>query len=81
MPFWDAMIDEVAEGKTYLLTNGYTTLFRGNLRLNIGRYGELSEAEEEIEEVNMELDMSEEEHDYARRRRDYGDDRSYRRTY
>lgn len=81
MPFWNAMIDEVAEGKTYLLTNGYTTLFRGNLRLNIGRYGELTEAEEEIEEVNMELDMSEEEHEYARRRRDYGDNRSYSRSY
>jgi len=82
MPFWNEMIDEVAEGKTYLLTNGYTTLFRGNLRLNIGRYGELTEAEEEIEEVNMELDMSEEEHEYTRRRRDYGErDGSYRRTY
>jgi len=82
MPFWNAMIDEVAEGKTYLLTNGYTTLFRGNLRLNIGRYGELTEAEEEIEEVNMELDMSEEEHEYTQRRRDYGErDRTYRRSY
>lgn len=81
MPFWNEMIDEVAEGKTYLLTNGYTTLFRGNLRLNIGRYGELTEAEEEmVEEVNMELDMSEEEHEYTRRRRDYGDNRS-QRTY
>ena len=83
MPFWNEMIDEVAEGKTYLLTNGYTTLFRGNLRLNIGRYGELTEAEEEmVEEVNMELDMSEEEHEYTRRRRDYGErNRSYSRSY
>ena len=82
MPFWNAMIDDVAEGNTYLLTNGYTTLFRGNLRLNIGRYGELTEAEEAIEEVNMDLDMSEEEHEYTRRRKNYDDnDRSYRRTY
>ncbi len=72
VPLWDDTIDAVEAGKTYNLTNGYTGLFRGNLRLNVGRYGELSDAEEAIEEVNMELDMSAEEHEDTRRRRDYG---------
>ncbi|MFW9886313.1 MAG: hypothetical protein ACFFEX_18145, partial [Candidatus Thorarchaeota archaeon] len=57
---------------TYLLKNGYTGLFKGNLRLNIGKYGELSDAEEAIEEVNTDNDMSAEEHEDFRRRRDYG---------
>jgi replication factor A1 len=72
VPLWDDTIDAVEAGKTYNLTNGYTGLFRGNLRLNVGRYGELADAEEAIEEVNMELDMSAEEHEDTRRRRDYG---------
>lgn len=72
VPLWDDTIDSVAAGSTYLLKNGYTGLFRGNLRLNVGKYGELSESEEAIEEVNMEVDMSEEEHEDDRPRRRYG---------
>ncbi len=67
VPLWDAKIDEVEIGNTYTLKNGYTGLFRGNLRLNIGRYGELSEADETIDEVNMDVDMSAEEHEDSRR--------------
>ena len=72
VPLWDDTIDAVEEGSTYNLTNGYTGLFRGNLRLNVGRYGKLEAAEEAIEEVNMEVDMSAEEHEDDRPRRRYG---------
>ncbi len=72
VPLWDDNIDNVEVGSTYLLKNGYTGLFRGNLRLNVGKYGELSDAEEAIEEVNMENDMSAEEHEDTRRRGGYG---------
>ncbi|MHA1939355.1 MAG: hypothetical protein ACW97O_14180 [Candidatus Thorarchaeota archaeon] len=72
VPLWDDTIDAVEAEKTYVLKNGYTGLFRGNLRLNVGKYGELSDAEEAIEEVNMENDMSAEEHEDDRRRRGYG---------
>ncbi len=72
VPLWDDVLDEVQPGETYTLTNGYTGLFRGNLRLNIGRYGQLVVADEPIEEVNMDVDMSLEEHEDQRRsRRDY----------
>ncbi|MCK4568147.1 MAG: hypothetical protein KAU48_12650, partial [Candidatus Thorarchaeota archaeon] len=43
-----------------------------NLRLNVGRYGKLEAAEEGIEEINMEVDMSAEEHEDDRPRRSYG---------
>ncbi|MFX1559843.1 MAG: single-stranded DNA-binding protein [Promethearchaeota archaeon] len=72
VPLWDSSIDDIEAGATYTLKNGYTGLFRGNLRLNIGKYGEISEAEEAIEEVNEEVDMSAEEHEDTRRRRSYG---------
>jgi len=72
VPLWDETIDAIEEGSTYNLTNGYTGLFRGNLRLNVGRYGKLEAAEESIEEVNMDIDMSAEEHEDDRPRRSYG---------
>lgn len=72
VPLWDEAIDNLEPGASYTLKNGYTGLFRGNLRLNIGKYGEVSEAEEDIEEVNTENDMSAEEHEDTRRRGSYG---------
>lgn len=72
VPLWDEAIDSIEEGATYNLTNGYTGLFRGNLRLNVGRYGKLEKAEEAIEDVNMTVDMSAEEHEDDRPRRSFG---------
>ncbi len=72
VPLWDDSIDSIEEGATYNLTNGYTGLFRGNLRLNVGRYGKLERTEEAIEDVNMTVDMSAEEHEDDRPRRSYG---------
>ncbi|MFW9889945.1 MAG: single-stranded DNA-binding protein [Candidatus Thorarchaeota archaeon] len=68
MPLWDDSIDALEVGKTYKLENGYTGLFQRNLRLNIGRYGAINEAEEPIEEVNQENDLSAEEHERPPRR-------------
>jgi len=72
VPLWDDAIENAVPGTTYTLKNGYTGLFRGNLRLNVGKFGELSEAETAIEEVNLENDMSAEEHEDDRPRRSYG---------
>lgn len=81
VPLWDDSIENTETGTTYTLKNGYTGLFRGNLRLNIGKFGEISVAEDAIEEVNMDNDMSAEEHDDHRRRRSYGGDgRGYGRS-
>jgi replication factor A1 len=62
MPIWNETIESIEEGETYILSNGYTGLFRGNLRLQLGKFGSITEAEEPIDEVNSELDMSAEDH-------------------
>jgi replication factor A1 len=36
---WDDNIEKVKEGDILKIKNGYVNLFRGNMRLNIGRYG------------------------------------------
>ena len=72
LSLWDDSIDQVEVEKTYRLEKGYTSLFQGHLRLNIGRYGELAEAETPIEEVNTENDVSAAEHEQPRfQRRGY----------
>lgn len=58
MPIWNETIDSVKEGETYTLTNGYTGLFKGSLRLHMGKFGSIALAEEPIDEINMKLDMS-----------------------
>jgi replication factor A1 len=67
LSLWDDTIDTVNLDTTYRLENGYTSLFQGHLRLNIGRYGTLSEAETPLEEVDTENDMSAAEHERPRR--------------
>ena len=58
VPLWNESIDDLEIGKTYKLENGYTGLFKGNLQLKIGKYSTLTEADQEIETVNDEVDMS-----------------------
>lgn len=62
MPIWNETIDSIEEGATYSLSNGYTGLFKGNLRLQLGKFGSIAAAEEPIDEVNTEVDMSAEDH-------------------
>lgn len=61
LTLWDDMIDRVKLEKTYKVTNAYTSLFKNCLRLNIGRYGELADSEEEIAEVKKENNVSDKE--------------------
>lgn len=70
LSLWDDMIDEVNEGDTYDVRNGYVSLFRGSMRLNTGRYGSLTVSEEVIDEPNVENNMSDQQ--YEEERRSYG---------
>lgn len=41
LSLWDDQIDMVKQGSKVKIINGYTNSFRGELRLNVGRYGKL----------------------------------------
>jgi replication factor A1 len=58
LTLWNETIDDVREGDTYDVRNGYVTLFRGSMRLNTGRYGSLMPSEEIINETNETNNMS-----------------------
>jgi replication factor A1 len=82
LTLWDDNIEKVNEGDTVSVKNGYVNLFRGNMRLNVGRYGTLEIAEQPLEgEVNTENNLSNKV--YERPRRPYRERRTggYRRRY
>lgn len=59
LTLWDEAIDEIDENQILKLSNAYVNLFRGSMRLNIGRYGRYEiEEEAPFEEVNLDNNLS-----------------------
>ncbi|UCH32886.1 MAG: single-stranded DNA-binding protein [Candidatus Bathyarchaeota archaeon] len=82
LTLWDENIDKIGEGATLRITNGYINLFRGNMRLNVGKYGSFDLLEESpITDVNTENNLSDKRYEQERRFRRYGDRRGDRRGY
>ena len=68
LTLWDDNIEKVKDGDTVNIKNGYINLFRGNMRLNVGRYGTLEISETPIAgEVNTENNMSTKVYEQERR--------------
>ena len=68
LTLWDDNIEKVNEDETLRIENGYVTLFKGNMRLNIGKYGKMAIAEEPLEcEVNTENNVSSKTYEQERR--------------
>ena len=73
LTLWDDNIEKVKEGDTLNIKNGYITLFRGNMRLNIGRYGSFEIVKEsQIKEVNTENNLSSKQYEQERSFGRYG---------
>lgn len=71
LTLWDDNIEKVNEGDSVRVENGYVTLFKGNMRLNIGKYGKLEPAKEPLTvEVNTENNVSSK--TYEQERRSFG---------
>jgi len=75
LTLWDADIEKVKEGDTVEIGNGYVTLFRGQMRLNIGKFGTLEISKTSIEEVNQENNLSEKTYEQERSVGGYGSQR------
>lgn len=68
MTLWDDKIDAINEEATLSITNGYINLFRGNMRINIGKYGSYELVEDSpITEVNTENNLSDKRYEQERR--------------
>jgi replication factor A1 len=58
LTLWNDQIGSVLKDETLLIDNGYVTLVRGHIRLNVGKYGTMAKSEQMIENVNAALDVS-----------------------
>ncbi len=68
LTLWDDNITKVNDGDSIRVENGYVTLFKGNMRLNIGKYGKLEPAKEPLTaEVNTENNVSSKAYEQERR--------------
>jgi replication factor A1 len=83
LTLWDDNIEKVNSGDTIAVKNGYINLFRGNMRLNIGRYGTLEISQQALAgEVNTENNMSNQVYEQPRRPfRGRGGGRDFGRGY
>ena len=68
LTLWDDQVSAFNNGDVIEVKNGYTSLFRGFLRLNIGRRGATEKVDREIGEVNTENNLSEKMHESFRYR-------------
>ena len=78
LTLWNEDIDRMQEDRVYQLSNAYTTVFKGSLRLNIGKYGSMEEIEsDEPVEVNLENNLSDKVYEQEPRYRPrYGGERT-----
>jgi replication factor A1 len=78
LTLWDDAITEVEEDMVLDIKNAYVNVFRGSMRLNIGRYGSYEILDEDpFEEVNLENNLSSRQVEFSGRGRGggYRDDR------
>ncbi len=86
MSLWNEQANQVEVGDSIVVENGYVSLVRGHMRLNVGKYGSIKKSDSELGEINESLDMSEKEYQpeetERRPRRDFGgSNRNFRRRY
>jgi replication factor A1 len=59
LTLFDEAIDEIPEDSVIKISNGYVRVYRGSMRLNIGRYGSYETlGEAPFGEVNLENNLS-----------------------
>jgi replication factor A1 len=70
LSLWNEQIGKIAKDEIVFVDNGYVSLVRGHMRLNVGRYGNLNKSQEPMASVNTSVDMSAQE--FQSERRSYG---------
>ena len=63
LTLWEAQIGQLGAADVVQVNNGYVSLVRGRIRLNVGKYGSLEKVAREVPEVNKGNDLSAAEHE------------------
>jgi len=70
LSLWDNQIGSIVKDDVVDIKNGYVSLVRGHMRINVGKYGQLTKSDKAIDTPSTELNMSDKE--YEQERRSYG---------
>ncbi len=85
MSLWNEQANQVENGDTIVVENGYVSFVRGHMRLNVGKYGAIKKSDSVVESVNESLDMSEKEYQPdevdRRPRRSFNNNRNFRSRF
>jgi len=82
LTLWGDQNQGISQGDTLYIDNGYITLVRGHMRLNVGKYGSIKKSEETVDNINMENDVSAAEHrDDFHNRRSRGGRRDFKKRF
>lgn len=67
LSLWDNQIGSIGKDDVVEIKNGYVSLVRGHMRINVGKYGQLNKSDKGLESTSTELNMSDKEYEQERR--------------
>jgi len=67
LSLWDNQIGSIIKDDVLGIKNGYVSLVRGHMRLNVGKYGQLAKSEKPLDGASTALNMSDKEYEQERR--------------
>ena len=67
MSLWEKQGEGISEGSVLRIENGYVSLVRGRMRLNVGKYGRMVASDADMGDVNTEENLSDVDHSVSRR--------------
>lgn len=67
LSLWDNQIGSIVKDDVMEIKNGYVSLVRGHMRLNVGKYGQLTKSQKPLDSASTALNMSDKEYEQERR--------------
>jgi replication factor A1 len=71
LSLWQDQIGSVGEGDTIQIENGYVSLVKGHIRVNVGKYGKITKSEVDVGETSTAVNVSEKEYEMPERRQQF----------
>ncbi|MBX8641311.1 MAG: single-stranded DNA-binding protein [Thermoplasmata archaeon] len=68
LSLWQDQIGTVSEGETIQIENGYVSLVKGHIRVNVGKYGKIAKSEVDIADPSTGVNVSDKEYEQPERR-------------
>jgi len=68
LSLWQDQIGTVSEGETIQIENGYVSLVKGHIRVNVGKYGKIMKSEVDVSDPSTTVNVSDKEYEQPERR-------------